>query len=532
MSKIRLLDCTLRDGGYLNDWKFGYDHIINVFDRLVRANIDIIEIGFINNSRSFDKNRTIFPNGHAVNQSFEKLESKQAMIVGMIDFGTCSIEDLQPADESFMDGIRVIFKKDKAAAAIAFCGELQNLGYKVFVQSVSITSYSDEEFSDLLRLVNDLKPYAFSVVDTYGLLHKEQLNHYFGAADQQLHPDIRIGYHSHNNFQLAYANCISLLENPPQHRELIVDGTLYGMGKGAGNAPLELLAMYINDHIEQCYHLGDILETIVSSVMPLYNQPLWGYSLTYFISALQKCHPNYTSFLMGKRTLSVASIYSILGEIAPEKRLLFDATYIENLYLENQNVAFNDQADINQLNELWKGQKILLIGSGNSVKDEEPQIRSFIEQEKPVVITVNFLPDAFKSDYLFISNSRRYVELSSKLKVVDFDVKLIGTSNVSPKTNRFDFTLQFQTLIDEQAQFYDNPLIMLLKLLDQLKIENVYLAGFDGYSTSERSDYVNPEMEYSFTKQKAMEINNDTKLGLARLNLSVPPVFITPSVYK
>lgn len=113
MPSIKLLDCTLRDGGFLNDWEFGYDHIINIFDRLVRAKIDIIEVGFINNARAYDKNRSIFPNGLAIDQSFEKLKSHHAKIVGMIDYGTCSIENIQPASESYMDGIRVIFKKRK-----------------------------------------------------------------------------------------------------------------------------------------------------------------------------------------------------------------------------------------------------------------------------------------------------------------------------------------------------------------------------------------------------------------------------------
>lgn len=532
MSSIKLLDCTLRDGGFLNDWEFGHDHIINIFDRLVRANIDIIEVGFINNSRVYDKNRSIFPNGTAVNQIFEKLQRHHAMIVGMIDFGTCDVEDLQPASQSYMDGIRIIFKKGKMMDALAFCGEVKKLGYQVFVQAVSITSYSDDEFLQLTKLVNELKPYGFSVVDTYGLLHKEQLNHYFRLADERLSPDIRLGYHSHNNFQLAYANCISLLENPPMQRELIVDGTLYGMGKGAGNAPLELLAMYINDQIQPRYSLEHILESIVTSILPLYGITQWGYSLSYFISALQKCHPNYTSFLMAKRTLSVASIYEILGGISQEKKLSFDEFHIEELYLQNQTIACNDQEDLLKLSNLWSGQKVLLIGSGTSIQKEANSIRAFIKRENPVVLAVNFLPDFFEIDYLFISNSRRYVELSSKLKVLDFDLKLIGTSNVSPKANSFDFTLQFSSLMEEQAQFYDNPLIMLLKLLNRFPIKKAYLAGFDGYSTSDQPDYVNPKMEYSFTKSKASEINEDTKNSLSRLALVIETEYITESYYQ
>ena len=101
------------------------------------------------------------------------------MVVGMIDYGTCSLSNLQPCNESILDGIRVIFKKDKRKEAVEYCAKVKALGYKVFVQLVSITSYNDEELQDLIKLANDIEPYAVSMVDTYGLLQKDSLLHYF-----------------------------------------------------------------------------------------------------------------------------------------------------------------------------------------------------------------------------------------------------------------------------------------------------------------------------------------------------------------
>ena len=114
--------------------------------------------------------------------------------------------------------------------AIQFCHEVKKLGYKVFVQAVSITSYSDRELLDLVDLVNDLEPYAMSLVDTYGLLHQDNLLHYFQLLNYNLKPSIAIGYHSHNNFQLAYSNSMEVLREPAD-RTVLVDATLYGMGK-------------------------------------------------------------------------------------------------------------------------------------------------------------------------------------------------------------------------------------------------------------------------------------------------------------
>ena len=173
MNELKLLDCTLRDGGYVNDWDFGSDNITNIFERLVSSNVEIIEIGFLDDSRSFDPNRTIMPDCNAVNAIFAGMEKGNSIIVGMVDFGHCKIENILPSNECFLDGIRVIFKKHVMDDAIWYSQQVKDLGYKVFVQAVSITSYSDEEMDSLLRLVNKLEPYAFSLVDTYGLLHKQ-----------------------------------------------------------------------------------------------------------------------------------------------------------------------------------------------------------------------------------------------------------------------------------------------------------------------------------------------------------------------
>ena len=111
MGELKLLDCTLRDGGYVNDWKFGHNNIVSVFERLVEADIDIVEIGFLDERRTYDKDRSIMPDTDAVRKIYGNLDRKNSMIVGMIDYGTCGLEHVQDCEDSWLDGIRVIFKK-------------------------------------------------------------------------------------------------------------------------------------------------------------------------------------------------------------------------------------------------------------------------------------------------------------------------------------------------------------------------------------------------------------------------------------
>ena len=147
----------------------------------------------LDDRRTFDRNRTIMPTTQCADQIFGKLDKGNTMIVAMIDYGTCDISNLSLCSESYIDGIRVIFKKHVMHEAIQFCHEVKKLGYKVFAQAVSITSYSDRELLDLVDLVNDLEPYAMSLVDTYGLLHQDNLLHYFQLLNYNLKPSIAIG---------------------------------------------------------------------------------------------------------------------------------------------------------------------------------------------------------------------------------------------------------------------------------------------------------------------------------------------------
>lgn len=226
MSDINLLDCTLRDGGYVNSWHFGHNHIVSIFERLVSAKVEFIELGFLDERCAFDMNKSIAPDTESFNRIYAGLDKKNAQLVGMIDYGTCSIENVQPCGETVLDGIRVIFKKHMRRQAIDYCRQLKELGYKVFVQLVSITSYNDEELTDLIDMANELKPYAVSMVDTYGLLQQENLMHYFNELNGRLDMEISLGYHSHNNFQRAFANCTEMLSQQTD-RSLLVDASIY-----------------------------------------------------------------------------------------------------------------------------------------------------------------------------------------------------------------------------------------------------------------------------------------------------------------
>lgn len=529
-SHIKLLDCTLRDGGYVNDWKFGHNNAISMLERLVSANIDIIEIGFLDQRRSYDIERSIMPSTDCVEKIYGNVDKRNAMIVGMIDYGTCGIENLQPCKESYLDGIRVIFKKHIMHEAIAFCKQVKDLGYKVFTQAVSITSYSDEELLELMSLVNELEPYAVSMVDTYGLLHKGNLMHYFSLMDQHLKPEIGLGYHSHNNFQLAYSNCIEVLKYKTD-RTIVVDGTLYGMGKSAGNAPIELLGMHLNEEYGKDYDVNQMLEAIDGNIMKIYKETPWGYNMFFYVAASNHCHPNYVKFLMDKHTLSIKSVNEILEWIEPEKKLLYDQSHIEKLYLKYQAKECDDTKDREALQNIIAGKNILILGPGTTIQTHAKEIKEFYDQNHPVVIAINHLPEVCPVDYVFLSNPRRYIRLINALKVhADSGVKVIATSNVTNAEDAFDYTVNNEKLLDKEAVVIDYSFVMLLRLLKALQPKQVVCAGADGYATT-GANYADEEMEYWFTSRKADVLNQYVRDALQQMASELDVSFLTPSHY-
>lgn len=531
MGKIQLLDCTLRDGGYVNDWEFGYNNLISIFERLTAANIDIIEVGFLDEHRPYDRNRSIMPDTASVEKIWSTVEKRPSMVVGMIDFGTCPIENLQPCSESYLDGIRVIFKKHKMHAAMEYCRQVKKLGYKVFSQLVSITSYNDEELLQLVELVNEVEPYAVSIVDTYGLLQPHTLLHYYDILDENVKESIQIGFHSHNNLQLAFANDIAFLTKDTKH-DIVIDATLFGMGKSAGNAPIELVAEYLNEHFDTQYNLHPIFEAIEESVVDFYKKSPWGYKMFFYLSSRNRCHPNYVSYFMRKKDLSVSKLDELLNRIEPEeKKLLYDEKVAEEIFSKYILNETNDEAVIKQLQDNLANKKILVLGPGKTIHLQKEKVMDYIKVENPIIISINYIPEAFSVDYVYVTNRSRYQQMTESLKLAKNNtVKIIATSNVESRNEKFDYVMNREPLLEKSEVIEDNSFLMLLKVLEKANVKKLVCAGLDGYSTRE-DNYFNPEMEYAFVKDAASYLNHHIKNAIYEEHRNMNIEFITYSHY-
>lgn len=329
MDKFNLLDCTLRDGGYINKWHFMDETISIMIKKMIDAKIDFIEVGYLNNT-AHENNSTQFEKIKIIEKYIPK-DRGESMILAMADIQQFSPEDLTEYTGDSIDGIRVVFYKHQIEEAMVLAKAVKEKGYKLFMQPMVTIDYSIDEYVHLTKRIADLKPYAVSIVDSFGYMLKEDFRQYFKILDNVLDADVVIGFHSHNNMNLAFITAQDILEYNTSRR-LVIDSSLYGMGRGAGNLNTELIANYYNMTLGQKYNMFYILELISDYIMTIYEQRSWGYSPYLFITGLYHYHPNFACYLLEDYDVSVSEFESFIHTIPEEMKVNCKKPYVIEMW--------------------------------------------------------------------------------------------------------------------------------------------------------------------------------------------------------
>lgn len=327
---FRLLDCTLRDGSHMNKGVFGQKTITGSIKSLAEAGVDIIEVGFMWDSpQDVDTNRfysmadvkRILPEDIG-NSKISVMIEKQNLLDHIEDY------------DGSIEYIRVIFKRHLADWAVETVKELKKRGYKCFMNPVNSSVYSDEEYIELIKKVNSAKPYAMSIVDTFGVMREDELVRRYMLVENNLDKDITIGVHLHENLGLAYAMALKITEIADPKRQIVIDGSLLGMGRDPGNLKIEQIAEYMNYRFGTDYKLAPIYDAINEYIEPIKEKVNWGFALPYAMSAYYRLHRTYPEYLMGKTDLSYNGIDTILSKIELSEAEYYNEAYVEELYLK------------------------------------------------------------------------------------------------------------------------------------------------------------------------------------------------------
>jgi hypothetical protein len=516
---IKILDCTLRDGGYINHWRFSQFQISKIISALEKSNIDIIELGYLDDKNGNCINSTLFDSVSSVDKALGNLAQTVQKVV-MIDLFSFNIDKLPLQSSTKINGIRLVFHKKDINDALVAAEKIIDLGYQLFFQPMVTKNYTDDDFLALITRANQLNIYAFYVVDSFGSMSLNEFQHYISLAHGSLNASIVLGYHSHNNMQLAFSNAINLCSESID-REVILDSSIYGMGRGAGNLNTELIADYINTINKYKYEVMPLLEVIDEVLAYYFKKYSWGFSPAQYLSASLDCHPNYASYLVNKKTTHIADIRQILENIPLENKNSFNEQIVNDLY--QVSLLTDKSKPKGQLN-IFSDKKILLVASGGSVNDSLDLIKSKVASDNYVVVALNHKPQ-FICDYYFFSNQQRFDEFTDKLPLE----KQVVTTNISSEVS-IDTVISLKDIAYVEKNFVTNTAILMINLLILKHIKKIEIAGLDGYQIGEKN-YTYDETNVVSNEDLFKELNETVSDSLLKLKDAIDIELITPSIY-
>ena len=321
MSEIKLLECTLRDGGFaledavknkLSDLEFSQDDIRQTIVNLINSRADIVELGAVEISEQPKTGFAIYQNIEEISKTMPKNKTGQ-LYAALYRGPDTPLEAIPEWRPELCEAVRVIIRYSELQKSLDFCAGLSQKGYKVFVQPMLTMRYTDDEIKRLIDAANDMGAYALYIVDSYGYMMPADIERLFLKYDKSLDKDIAIGFHAHNNMNLAFSNALSFI-NRDTDRRLIVDSCALGMGQGAGNLQTEIIADYLNKNCGKSYDYGAVLD-VCEIIQKYCGEMLWGYSVTRLLPAIHKTAYKYAVSLRKHYGLTYREINGILGKI-------------------------------------------------------------------------------------------------------------------------------------------------------------------------------------------------------------------------
>ncbi len=256
INRIELLDCTLRDGGYLNNWEFTDNNIVEIINKLVKSKIEIIECGYLSRTRGKPADSTCFLSLERINNllKINNLDKASSQFVVMVNLGEFELNDLPlfNPDTDLVKGIRLAFHKYNITDAIKAANVIKQQGYDLYIQPMIIDSYSEQDILDLIKESDKLSPGALYIVDSKGILRKTDFYKIVQLFNNNLNSCVKLGIHLHNDNNTAIDNAAGFVKFI-KNRSIIIDVSIDGAGRRGGNIKLQEMASYLNSNNNKNY---------------------------------------------------------------------------------------------------------------------------------------------------------------------------------------------------------------------------------------------------------------------------------------
>jgi 4-hydroxy 2-oxovalerate aldolase len=295
--ELKVLDCTIRDGGLVNDHMFEDGFVKAIYNACVDAGIDYMEVGYKADQKVMARDKFgtwKFCDENDVRRIVGDNPTPLKLSV-MIDAGKSNWrQDVLPKKDSVLDLIRVAFYANQVSEAVDMIKDAKDKGYEVAANLMAVTTVKEQEIDQVLEVLVSTPADVIVVVDSYGSMYAEQVEllvkkylDYGKASGKQ------IGIHAHNNQQLAFANSIEAII----HGANRIDASMAGLGRGAGNCPMELLIGFLRN---PKFKIRNIYQVIQDYLLPLSRQVEWGPFVQYNITGQLNEHPRSAIAARGK----------------------------------------------------------------------------------------------------------------------------------------------------------------------------------------------------------------------------------------
>lgn len=527
MNSLKVLDVTLRDGGCVNDFNFGQTYMERILAAQEAAGVDFIELGYIDENKGSTSGRTQYMNEKVIPECILRHKKPGVTYVVMMDYGKFNVDNLGKRTKKSIDGIRMAFHKKNMKDIIPLGRKIIEKGYQFYIQPMITLRYTDSELLELIDMVNKELPDAsgFYIVDSFGEMRPNDMSRILNLVDHNLLSSMTLGFHSHNNLQMSYSNSIAMLQFPT-NRNLMLDCSIMGMGKGAGNLNTELLLEHLNLYYGKKYQIAPLLEVIDKVINQIHSEFYWGYAPEYYLSAANQCTPSYAGHFYNKHMLPIDQVGELLSMIAPEKKISFDKTYAEELYRQyNESKSVDDSAVVEELKKVFKGKKILLIAPGKSIVAANEKIDSIESDDGVISIGLNTKRNG--NDYLLTTRKEIYDS------AIEEGVALIVCSNISKGGRGNVKILNYANWIEIDERTHDSSSVIALNLLKACEVKEILLAGFDGFSVNINENYFDQNMRHPVTPEQVERRNSYYKSLIQKVkNSGIKVEFVTPSKYE
>ncbi len=565
--KTQILDCTIRDGGHLNQWQFDPACVKAAYYAALKSGVNYFEAGY----RYPTAKKGMGPFAYSTDELLGELfvASDSCKLAVMIDAGKCATSQFQECrpEKTPLRAVRVAAYPYELETATRMVEELHGLGYQVFINLMASSELSEANYAYLKAWGKKDILSGIYFADSFGSFIPRDISEQMSKL--RVAGFERVGFHSHNNLQMAFANTLRAIEEGAT----CVDASIYGMGRGAGNLPIEILLGYLEKAGETEYNTVPYLDVIERYFLKLFGEIGWGYGLEALTGGLANIHPYYAENLFKNKLYTVEEIWNALQLIKERCPISFSVdklgeTLEQRFYtpLTRERTEAVHRALINELNIIaapdakpatpfplagrFQGRKFLILGTGPSILDHRERILELAKSENCVTIGVNSLQTLFAPEFhVFVSRKRfqQYavqVAPGSTLLVPSFFGQELVERDHNGPYHFFDIVTGAKpesAPVDGATQYCLslNVAVSAILLAYSMGASTVYAVGMDGYA-----DEFNKHMVYFYNEDSRIDDKDTANFRyetlareLDRVNTflqaqSVPFFILTPTSHK